>query len=290
MSAALSVRVALTSLCLALPAAAWAQGSARLLAAEQQWDDQVGIDQRIIGGTPVRIADNPWQVGILAARVPSNQVAQFCGGSIIAARWVVTAAHCVDKGTLPERIHILAGTDSLQTGGTRLAASRIIVHESWDPATSNFDIALIEVASDLIATIVGGAVVAGDTSAAEQPTTLQVRVTGWGRTSKSTQIGSKTLQGIEIPYVARATCNRPPSYDGSITDNMICAGVATGGVDSCQGDSGGPATAVVDGTRRLVGIVSWGQGCALRNKYGVYTNVSKFRTWVSDKTAGTVTW
>jgi secreted trypsin-like serine protease len=270
-----------------LPHPSWAQGSERLLAAEAQWDQQVGLDQRIIGGKPVPIKDNPWQVGILSARVPNNQVAQFCGGSIIHARWVVTAAHCVDRGTTPKQIHVLTGTDSLEKGGTRVTVRTIVVHDTWKKTTNlnDFDIALLETDNDL-----GNGAVVGDTTATEHPTTLQVRVTGWGRTSKTSSLGSKTLQGIEVPYVTRATCNRFESYDGDITDNMICAGLQKGGIDSCQGDSGGPATTMINGTRRLVGIVSWGEGCALQDKYGVYTNVSRFRQWVADNTKGVVKW
>ena len=290
MSTALIVRVWLVVMVVALPVWARAQGSERLLAAEKQWDAKVGLDQRIVGGKPVPLKANPWQIALVSARVPSNLVGQFCGGSIVAPRWVVTAAHCVDRGTQPAQIQILTGTESLEKGGTRVNANRIIVHESWAPKTNDFDIALIEVASDLVGTGMSGAAISGDTTTVEHPTSLQVRVTGWGRTSMSTNAGSKLLQGIEIPYVIRATCNRPASYDGAITENMICAGVQKGGLDSCQGDSGGPATAVVSGSRRLVGIVSWGEGCALRDKYGVYTNVSKFGAWVADKTTGAVKW
>lgn len=279
--------VALVVVCLSMPVRSWAQGSERLLAAEAQWDQKVGFDQRIIGGNPVSIMDNPWQVGILSARVPNNQVAQFCGGSIINARWVVTAAHCVDRGTTAKQINVLTGTDLLEKGGTRVTVRTIIVHDMWKKTKNlnDFDIALIETDGDL-----GNGAVAGDTTTSEHPTSLQVRITGWGRTSKTSSLGSKTLQGIEVPYVTRATCNRFESYDGEITDNMICAGLQKGGVDSCQGDSGGPATATIDGTRRLVGIVSWGEGCALQDKYGVYTNVSKFRQWVADNTKGVVKW
>jgi secreted trypsin-like serine protease len=285
MSKAVIVRIVLVASCLGFPVTTFAQGSARLMAAEKQWKEQQGVDQRIIGGKPVPLKDNPWQVAILAANVPSNLIAQFCGGSIVAPRWVLTAAHCVDSGTTPARIHILTGTESLEKGGTRVQATRIIVHESWAPKTSDNDLALIEVESDL-----GGQAILGDVSTSEHSSTLLVRVTGWGRTSKSTSAGSKVLQGAEMPYVTRQTCNEPKSYDQAITANMICVGLAKGGVDSCQGDSGGPASAVLGGTRRLVGIVSWGEGCAQQDKYGVYTNVSNFGAWVTKNTGGAVKW
>ena len=285
MSQTVIVRALGTALVLAIPAIAHAQGSARLLAVERQFDANQANDQRIVGGTPATLTDNPWQIAIVSARIPTNAVAQFCGGSIVAKRWVATAAHCVDSGTTAEQIAILTGTQSLVTGGTRVPAARIIVHPNWNPTTHDFDIALIETGADL-----GGTAIAGDTSTSEYATSLRIRLTGWGRTSMSSAAGSKVLQGVVVPYVTRATCNKPASYDGDITGNMICAGQVQGGADSCQGDSGGPATAVIGGTRRLVGIVSWGEGCALRDKYGVYTRVANFGAWVTTQTAGAVRW
>jgi trypsin len=285
MSQTLIGRSLLMTLALAVPSVAYGQGSARLLAVEKQYDASQANDQRVVGGKPVTLKENPWQIAIVSARVPTNTIAQFCGGSIIAPRWVATAAHCVDSGTRPEQIAILTGTESLVTGGTRVPATRIIVHPQWNPKTHDFDIALIEAGADL-----GGTAIAGDTSPNEHPTSLDIRLTGWGRTSMSASAGSKALQGVVVPYVTRATCNRPASYDGDITGNMICAGLVQGGADSCQGDSGGPATAVIGDTRRLVGIVSWGEGCALRDKYGVYTRVASFSPWVTAETAGAVKW
>ena len=273
-------------ICLVLPVRASAQGSERLLDVERAWDAHQAQDQRIVGGEPAKIRDNPWQVALVSARVPINARAQFCGGSIVAPRWIVTAAHCVDGNTLPTQVAILVGTQSLLTGGRRVAASRIVVHESWAPRTHDNDIALIETADDLGA----GAAIPGDAAAAEHRVGLPIRVTGWGRTSMSTSAGTTVLQGVPVPYVLRDLCNGPNSYDGAITPNMICAGRKEGGADACQGDSGGPATAIVEGRRVLVGIVSWGQGCAVRDKYGVFTRVAMFAAWVADKTRDAVKW
>ncbi len=102
--------------------------------------------------------------------------------------------------------------------------------------------------------------------------------------------GSKDLQLTQVPYVSVSDCTSSLSYGTAITQNMFCAGKLNGGPDACQGDSGGPATITVGGIRKLIGIVSWGDGCGRPRKYGVYTVVSRFDSWVNDKTAGAVHW
>ena len=283
MSRTLTRSLVISLFCVTAPHRAWAQGSERLLAVERAYDEQQAQDVRIVGGKPAKIRDNPWQVALLSARVPVNTQAQFCGGSIVAPRWVVTAAHCVDRGTLPSQVAILVGTQSLQSGGRRVEATTIIVNENWTRQTHDFDIALVEVGADL-----GGTAIAWDATGSEHPLALPIRITGWGRTSMSASAGTRILQGVSVPYVTRDVCNGPASYDGAVTDNMICAGLQEGGLDACQGDSGGPASADVGGRRVLVGIVSWGQGCALRDKYGILTRVAGFAAWAAEKTNGAV--
>lgn len=89
-----------------------------------------------------------------------------------------------------------------------------------------------------------------------------------------------------IPMVERATCNQPLSYDGKITNNMICVGFKEGEGDSCQGDSGGPLTVEATAVPTLAGIVSWGEGCAEANKPGVYTRVANYVGWIQNCVAG----
>ena len=107
-----------------------------------------------------------------------------------------------------------------------------------------------------------------------------LEVTGWGRTSEGGTT-SETLQKASVPYVATATCNAPDAYGGKVRTGMLCAGFATGGVDACQGDSGGPLVLKrMDQPPVLIGVVGWGEGCARKLKYGVYTRVSAYRTWI----------
>lgn len=257
-------------------------GSEQLLQALAAFDQKRPRDFKIVGGADTSIKKHPWQVALLAARIPENSAAQFCGGSIVAPQWILTAAHCVDQGTRPDQIEILSGTASLATGGTRTPVATIVIHEKWNPVTHDFDIALVRVTGTLVGSEIGGPAINRPDPKDGDPVT----VTGWGALAWGSPAGTKTLQEVQVPFVSRTTCNKPASYGGSISENMICAGKT--GADSCQGDSGGPAT--VGTPRVLVGIVSWGESCAAPKKFGVYTRLSRFTTWVREKSDGAVKW
>ena len=91
---------------------------------------------------------------------------------------------------------------------------------------------------------------------------------------------SKDLQKASVPYADTAVCNEPASYNGGVRPNMMCAGYREGGIDACQGDSGGPLVWQSPGGPVLVGVVSFGDGCARKLKYGIYTRVSAYRHWI----------
>ena len=238
---------------------------------------------RIIGGVP---AGEGWPsvVGLLDSRITSNYAAQFCAGNLIAARWVLTAAHCVvdaDTGTvtIPERLQVLAGTASLSAGGRRVRVVEVIRYPDYDRTTFDNDLALLRLAEPL-ALVPVRPLTADEEEALAAPGTLAT-VLGWGNTVVEGSAPSSELLRAEVPIVDSEGCKR--SYQGSVTDNMLCAGYPEGGVDACQGDSGGPLL-VPDGAGGWVqvGIVSFGTACAVPGYYGVYTRVSRaaYGEWI----------
>jgi len=238
-----------------------------------------GLGQaKIIGGQDANFGDHPWQVALLVSWVADPSKAQFCGGSILNDRWVLTAAHCVN-GNSPIDAHVLSGTANLASGGHRHNVEKIFIHKDYNATTQDNDVALLRINGQLNS---GQPIKLVDAATEAQfaSPTRSLAVTGWGTTESGNP--SATLKQVTVPFVSNADCNDPVSYAGRITNNMICAGFSEGGRDSCQGDSGGPLTAKDGaGPANLIGVVSWGEGCALPGKYGVYARVAKFEPWVA---------
>uniref|UniRef100_A0A8C9FC79 Transmembrane serine protease 5 n=1 Tax=Pavo cristatus TaxID=9049 RepID=A0A8C9FC79_PAVCR len=86
---------------------------------------------------------------------------------------------------------------------------------------------------------------------------------------------TETLKEALVPLISTQRCNSSCMYAGELTARMLCAGYPQGKIDACQGDSGGPLVCQDELAWRLVGIVSWGRGCAQPNRPGVYTNVAQ---------------
>jgi secreted trypsin-like serine protease len=238
---------------------------------------------RIVGGVPVFIENNLWQIAMVRASVAEPTRSQFCGGSIIGDTWILTAAHCVRNSTVredPKRVDVIAGTVQYAIGGERLKVAEIHTHPQYNQSTMDHDFALLRLQSP----VTQGKVIELAKEHTQMGEGTNACVTGWGATSEGGP-GAIDLLGAEVPIVSNEVCNRPESYGGDITAAMMCAGERAGGIDSCQGDSGGPLT-ISDGARdTLIGVVSFGEGCARRLKYGVYSRVSTAAPWIASTTA-----
>lgn len=246
-------------------------------------------DAKPVGGKETKAGDNPWQVALVYLDPVYNL--PFCGGSIVAPGWVLTAAHCVDKLAITD-LMVVAGLHDLDAaGGERIRVARIYVRADFKEVArkqkivSFNDLALLQLAKPTTLPPISLAEVGADMDAAD------ARVTGWGATAPRTSTDTKgpmlrVLQGVDLRLVPDADCNDPVSYDGLINATMLCAGHKMLQRDACNGDSGGPLTGLVGGRRTLLGVVSWGDGCAQPEKFGVYARVNAFRPWIDDCIAG----
>jgi transmembrane protease serine 9 len=239
----------------------------------------LAAEPRIIGGTPAPLGAYPWQISIGIKGIASLE-GHFCGGSIVAPQWVLTAAHCVYGQTSPQNIQVFYGSNLLDKGGTVVSVDKINVHPQWQRLTFDYDAAFLHLPTPVSATPIT-TLAREDSVFLANPGLIGI-VSGWGLTKEGGRI-SNVLRNVGVQIVAEADCKSTAAYDGAVTDRMICAGFAEGGKDSCQGDSGGPLM-VPDGkgNLRLAGLVSWGEGCAHPGKYGVYTSVPVISDWIKE--------
>jgi trypsin len=262
-------RLALLGL-LSLPFLHWPQVATPVSAQEVCKDPR-----RIVGGEDTDIKHHPWQVAL-----KTGDGRLLCGGVIVAQSWVLTAAHCIADSRQPGSIRIKAGATNHKIGGAWVAVDRIVVHDRYNADTNEHDLALMKLKTRPISESIP---LAQPQQQLRQCEVLEV--TGWGRTQEGGAASDK-LQKALVPYVGNATCNEAQSYKGAVRPGMMCAGLREGGVDSCQGDSGGPLVLRGPDGPVLVGIVSWGEGCARKLKYGVYTRVTPYRDWITKVITG----
>ncbi|XP_073845357.1 trypsin alpha-like [Musca autumnalis] len=230
------------------------------------------LDGRIVGGASTTISNFPWQISL--QRYGSHS----CGGSIYSAKMILTAAHCLQSVTA-SALKVRAGSTFWNSGGTLVAVAAFKNHQAFNPRTMLNDVAVIRLSSALaFSPAIKSIPLANKTPANGAP----AAVSGWGRQAMGATSLPSTLQYIDVSIISEIKCaSSAYDYGSEIQKAMFCAEAV--GKDSCQGDSGGP---LVSGGV-LVGVVSWGFGCALPDYPGVYSDVAAFRTWIIT-TASTV--
>nr|XP_027218648.1 transmembrane protease serine 9-like [Penaeus vannamei] len=238
---------------------------------------------RIVGGVETEVNEYPWMVSL----VNGGGLYHFCGGAIISDEWVVTAATalwaCPTQTGCCMETTICTSQVMPQLWHLTLLSLQIKVHPGYDSNTLDNDIALLKLADPIEFPDDNRIAPVCLPTAGEMYADVDATITGWGAQQQGGST-SAVLFEVTVPTMTNAVCDT--KYSGQITANMICAGIPEGGKDSCQGDSGGPMIVEENGKWKLVGVVSWGYGCAQPNKPGVYARVTRYLSWISESTTG----
>ncbi|KAH8254420.1 hypothetical protein KR032_010044 [Drosophila birchii] len=225
------------------------------------------LDGRIVGGYETSIEAHPYQVSL------QRSGSHFCGGSIYSHDIVITAAHCL-QSIAAKDLKVRVGSTYWRSGGSVHSVRTFRNHEGYNARTMINDIAIIRLESNLSLRSTIREIRIADSNPREGASAV---VSGWGTTESGGSTIPDHLLAVNLEIVDIARCRSSEfGYGSKIKDTMLCAYAAH--KDACQGDSGGPLVS----EDRLVGVVSWGYGCADDRYPGVYADVAHFHSWIED--------
>ncbi len=234
---------------------------------------------KIINGETSEKGAWPWMAALLRTDASgSNFQRQFCGGTLIATQWVLTAAHCVTRIT---DIEVLLGENDLYSnGGETIAVTNIVIHPNYNAETKNADLALLKLASPSSIEPVS---VAYDFDFKNEKGRSALAL-GWGITYQGlfTDTFPSNLQQVNFTIESDEKCDSTLSSLPEL-ENIICLGTSEE-KDTCQGDSGGPLLIkdLNSQSWKQIGITSFGTNpCALYGGYGVYTQIDEYNQFIT---------
>jgi len=237
--------------------------------------------QKIVGGNQASENEYPWQVGVLRS---SGDRRPFCGATLISSKEVLTAAHCTESGNARYVVlgeHMLFSND----GQKVVRVCNVIDSPRWDSSKTNYDFSILRLCEE-VAFQKEIMPVCLPTSTSTNYDNREAVISGWG-TLSSGGFSPSSLYEVTVNTMSNAQCTASNTdyTTNHITSAMLCAGAR--GKDSCQGDSGGPLVTKEGAYYTLIGVVSWGFGCADPRAPGVYARVTKELGWINANIQGT---
>ncbi|KAM6412701.1 acrosin-like [Pluvialis apricaria] len=237
---------------------------------------------RVVGGTDAQPGAWPWIVSIQDPWKAGT--GHICGGSLISPQWVLTAAHCFIKARHITMWRVVIGATQLTQLGPEVQVrniKRLVVHEHYSSVSERNDIALLELDQPVQCSPYIQLACVPDASLTV-PQLKSCYVSGWGSTTARSGGSTDVLQEAKVRLIDVKLCNSSRWYAGGIHTHNLCAGYPQGGIDTCQGDSGGPLVCKDNNADHfwLVGVTSWGKGCARPHQPGVYTSTQHFYDWI----------
>ncbi|KFU91643.1 Acrosin, partial [Chaetura pelagica] len=236
----------------------------------------------IVGGTEARTGAWPWMVSIQDRY--SSGSGHECGGSLISPQWVLTAAHCFWKKRALDIWRVVIGATNLFQRDIEFEVRNIThieFHEDFHNLTMENDIALVELSSPVQCTPYIQLACLPDMTVRVSEL-KNCYISGWGHSRAKSAKTPGSLQEAKVNLIDTQLCNSTEWYRGEVHTHNLCAGYEQGGIDTCQGDSGGPLVCreSEEDLFWLVGVTSWGRGCARVRQPGIYTSTQYFYDWI----------
>ncbi|XP_073840716.1 venom protease-like [Musca autumnalis] len=251
------------------------------------------VPTKIVGGQPSMVGAWPW-MALIGYDDPYSASPFKCGGSLITARHVITAAHCVINTLKFVRLGEHDLTTDSEAQHVDINVVRSVKHPKYLKRTGHSDIAILYLEHNVAFTksILPICLPTSPELRQKNYTRYNPFVAGWGKNQENGK-ARDVLYELQILVHSNELCRQEYQKrnldfsDNQFDEAVVCAGVLTGGKDTCQGDSGGPL--MIPETSNnvarfyLLGVIAYGFGCGRPEIPGVYTSTQYFMDWITER-------